>query len=112
MKVISASDLPSSFYDYVGGDDVSETVREILADVLACPVTPLAEPESAALGAALQALWTLRRQAGEDVSADEVAAPFVSTAEAPTEPHVDRSAAYAELGQRFRERARALYGAT
>lgn len=96
----------------VGGAARNELWREVLADVLGCPVTPLAEPESAALGAALQALWTLRRTEGEDVDAHEVAAPFVAPAGPPTEPDEGRRATYAELGARFRERARALYGAS
>ena len=64
----------------VGGAARNELWREVLADVLGCPVTALAEPESGALGAALQALWTLRRAAGEDVTADEVASPYVAAA--------------------------------
>jgi len=93
----------------VGGAARNPLWRAILADVLGCPVVRLAEPESAALGAALQALWTVRRAAGEDVSADEVAAPFVRTDGEPALPDPARVRAYAELAASFRERVGALY---
>lgn len=96
----------------VGGAARNELWREVLANVLGCPVTALAEPESGALGAALQALWTLRRAAGEDVTADEVASPYIAAAAEPTLPDEGRREAYADLAGRFRERARALYGAS
>jgi xylulokinase len=95
----------------VGGAARNELWRSILADVLGCPVTALEEPESGALGAALQALWTWRLEGGEDVTAHEVAAPFIAPAAEPTAPDPGRREAYAELGARFRERAGVLYGA-
>jgi len=94
----------------VGGAAANPLWREILADVLACPVAALAEPESGALGAGLQALWTARLEAGEDVTADEVAAPFVARAGEPTLPDPDRSSAYAELGAEFRRAVEQHYG--
>jgi xylulokinase len=95
----------------VGGAAGNELWREILADLLGCPVTPLAEPESAAMGAALQAAWTRRRASGERVGPDEVAAPFVRESAAPTEPEVGRAGAYRELAARFREAVAVLHGA-
>lgn len=95
----------------VGGAARNELWRGILADTLGCPVTALAEAESGALGAALQSLWTYRLQAGEAVSAHEVAAPFIVAASAPTEPDAGRQELYAELGERFRVRVGELYGA-
>jgi sugar (pentulose or hexulose) kinase len=94
----------------VGGAARNALWREILADLLGCPVTPLAEPESAALGAALQALWTWRLSTGEDVQAHEVAEPFIAAGGPATEPDAERCARYAELGQRFRDEVRARYG--
>lgn len=93
----------------VGGAARNALWREILADVLGCPVTPLAEPESAALGAALQAAWAARRAAGEDIAVTDVAAPFVRPGGEPTQPDAQRVAAYAELARGFRERVTALY---
>ena len=96
----------------VGGAAGNALWREILADLLRCPVTQLEEPESAALGAALQALWTCRREAGEDVGPDEVAAPHVRKSGASTDPDSDRVAAYGELLDRFRDAVTERYGPT
>jgi xylulokinase len=86
----------------VGGGAKNALWRQILADALEVRVTLLAEGESAALGAALQALWTSRRLGGEAVSAREVAEPWIRTDGAPLTPDPRRSALYRELGQRFR----------
>ena len=94
----------------VGGAARNALWREILADLLNCPVTPLAEPESGALGAALQALWTWRLAQDEAVEAHQVAEPFIAAGGPPTEPDAERSALYGELSQRFRDEVRARYG--
>jgi xylulokinase len=61
-----------------GGASQNPLWRQILANVFDVPVWPLLEAESAALGAALQAAWCVRRLAGEqDLGTDAVAAPFV-----------------------------------
>lgn len=87
----------------VGGGSRNPLWAQILADVLEAPVVRLAEPESAALGAALQALWTVRRQAGEDVSADAVAAPFVRTEGETVSPDPSRSRIYRDARARLHE---------
>lgn len=75
--------------------------RQILANVFGVPVRVLRETESAALGAALQAYWSVRRSAGESaLTCHDVAAPFVAM-DQPTEPN-DESAQYAVLLQRYR----------
>ena len=62
----------------VGGAAQNALWRQILANVFDVPVRPLLEAESAALGAALQAAWCVRRLAGEkNLGTDAVAAPFV-----------------------------------
>ena len=94
----------------VGGAARNALWREILAAALGCPVVPLEEQESAALGAALQAVWCLRRQDGEQVTADEIAAPYIREAGPATEPDSESIATYRELGQGFREAVRRLYG--
>jgi xylulokinase len=93
----------------VGGGSRNPLWREILADVLEMPVVRLAEPESAALGAALQALWTVRREAGEDVSADAVAAPFVRMEGAAICPDGTKSAIYRDARSRFRELTECIF---
>ena len=95
----------------VGGAAGNPLWREILSAALACPLTPLAEAQSAALGAALQALWTWKRGRGEDADLHSLCAPFLAPAAPPTHPQPERVALYAELGRRFRARAAALYGA-
>ncbi|MCB9914877.1 MAG: xylulokinase [Planctomycetes bacterium] len=86
----------------VGGAAKNALWREVLADCLGAPVTPLGEAESAALGAALQALACTRHVAGEPVDLEAQAAPFLERG--PTVAPTDEGAAvYAELGARFRD---------
>jgi D-xylulose kinase len=82
----------------VGGASQSRAWARILADVLGVRVRPLAEPESAALGAALQAAWAVRR-----TSLDLLARGFLLGAGEPLEPDARAHAAYAEPAARFRE---------
>jgi xylulokinase len=94
----------------VGGGSRNPLWAQILADVLEAPVVRLAEPESAALGAALQALWTARREAGEDVSPDAVAAPFVRTEGDAISPDPGRSAIYREARSRLHALTERIFG--
>jgi xylulokinase len=93
----------------VGGAAENELWCQILADVFELPLLRLEESESAALGAALQALWTVRLARGETLSADEVAREFVRTRGRPFEPAAQTSAIYREASARFRGLAGALY---
>lgn len=61
----------------VGGGARNELWRAILASALDCEVRPLAEAQSAALGAALQALWTRRSLDGVSDSYAELVEPWV-----------------------------------
>jgi xylulokinase len=93
----------------VGGAAGNPLWRQILADVFGCPVAATAQTESAALGAAIQALWTQRRIDGEDVSAAEVASPFVKLDGEPTQPDGPSHAAYQQLLERFNTAVQAVY---
>ena len=95
----------------VGGAARNELWRRILASVLNAPVLQLEESESAALGAALQALWTLRLEAGEALSVDEVAAPFPRTIGEPTRPEPSWVARYRDSMSAFQGLAHTLHGA-
>jgi xylulokinase len=64
----------------VGGGAKNALWRQILCDVLGVTVAMPIEAESAALGAALQACWVGRRAAGELISIDAVARPFIALA--------------------------------
>lgn len=85
-----------------GGAARNPLWRQVLADVLGAPVRLLEETESAALGAALQASWCVRRAAGErDLECHDVAAPFVRVG-APLLPAPANAAAYDDLRSRYR----------
>jgi xylulokinase len=96
----------------VGGASRSALWLRTLADVLAVRVQALDEPESAALGAALQAAWAVDRARGGVQGADEIAAPFVRTRGPAIEPDSECVAILAAANVRFRECARRLYDAT
>jgi sugar (pentulose or hexulose) kinase len=94
----------------VGGGARNALWRQVLADALAAPVVQLAEPEAGALGAAIQAAWTVRRLAGETVSCDDVAARCVHETGEVVAPDPARAAAFRDLGERFRAAVRGLHG--
>jgi D-xylulose kinase len=89
-----------------GGGARNRLWLEILADCLRAPIRPLAEPESAALGAALQALWTARRAEDARVTADDVAQPWIRFSSSAIEPDARRSELYGEALVRFRDLVR------
>jgi sugar (pentulose or hexulose) kinase len=70
----------------------------------------LLESESAALGAALQALWAVRRAAAEDVSADTLAQAFVHCEASAIEPDERVRGVYRDASARFREWAVRAFG--
>lgn len=84
----------------VGGGAQNPLWRELLADAFDADVERLAESESGALGAALQAAWSLACRSGKDLPCDAFAAAHVRTVGAPTMPVPER----VELFRRVRER--------
>ena len=96
----------------VGGAARNPLWRSILADVLGCRITPLEEPESAALGAALQGAWSAEHARGGGVSLSELAAPFIRTGAEPTEPDSGRVEVYSDLKARFRAAVESIYPAS
>lgn len=103
MEIMKKLGITVESVRLTGGGSQNPLWRSVLADVLEVPVVRLAEPESAALGAAIQALWTARREAGEDVTADAVAARFVRTDKEVVFPDHARSRIYREARSRFHE---------
>ncbi|MEE9127631.1 MAG: xylulokinase, partial [Planctomycetota bacterium] len=85
-----------------GGAAQNPLWRQILADCLGTPIRCLREPESAALGAALQAMWVVRRQEGEGLALADLTRRCVSVAAQTTAPGPDRPR-YQELLAVFRE---------
>lgn len=93
----------------VGGGSKNRLWRQILSDALGVEVSVLAEPESAALGGALQANWVARRAAGEAVSVDDVAAPFVALLPEVTKPDARTHAVYQKQLEEFRSTTEWLF---
>jgi len=94
----------------VGGGAQNTLWCQILTDVLVRPVTRLPEPESAALGAAVQAWWTVRRAAGEAVGADAVAAQCVVTDGAVIAPDPRHTDVYRDSREHLRSIVGRLFG--
>lgn len=101
--------LPVEQIRLVGGGANNPLWRQILADLLNTPVQRLEEPEAAALGAALSALWTARRRTDPELPADLVCRDFVQSSGPPEEPDPDRSRLYQRQLERFQERVATLY---
>lgn len=89
-----------------GGGANSPRWRQIVADVMDCPVVCLHEKESAALGAAIQAIWCHRLHGGSECSPAallaELSQQFVRLDESSrAQPDADRTRRYADLYQRY-----------
>lgn len=81
-----------------GGGANSPIWRQIMADVFNAEVVTLKVGEGAAYGAALQALWCWRQQAGEKVKISEITDEFVQlNTEETVEPNPANVAIYQEL---------------
>jgi D-xylulose kinase len=81
-----------------GGGAKSKLWRQIMADIFNAEVVTLKVGEGAAYGAALQALWCWRLQAGEKVAIHEITDRFVTLNKAETaEPDAARAKVYAEV---------------
>jgi xylulokinase len=94
----------------VGGGAKSPLWRRMLADCLGVPVVGIEEEESAALGAALQALWISRILAGDRSTADDVAKVYVKTDGVVTEPNPDNVPIYLEARDRLERETRKIFG--
>jgi xylulokinase len=102
---LSKLGVPIQELRVVGGASRNLLWREILASCLGVPVLPLEEPESAALGAAMQALWCLHSDLGDPIAIEQLTAKCVKTSGEATAPDQEMTATYAELAPRFREQA-------
>ena len=92
-----------------GGGAKSNVWRQIMADIFNAEVVTLKVGEGAAYGAALQALWCWRLQAGEKVSIQEITDNFVelNSGEA-TAPQAKNVAIYQELQKMQDELSQAI----
>jgi xylulokinase len=94
----------------VGGGSHNPLWQQIIADVLQIPVQLLPESESAALGAAIQALWTARRAGGDEIDAHTVAAPFIRTEDSLVAPIPKNAAVYGPARERLRSLTERIFG--
>ncbi|NYZ63739.1 xylulokinase [Luteimonas deserti] len=98
-----------------GGGANSAAWRQMVADVFDLPVDVPAQVESAAFGAALQALWSLQRAQGDSNTLAEVAAAHVAVDPAlASTPDPERVRRYAPAYRRFLrhlDAARPVYAA-
>lgn len=97
-----------------GGGARSAGWRQIVADVMGCPVVCLQVKETAALGGAIQAMWAtaLADESGQDAHAllAKLCQRFVSLDPATyTQPDVSRQAQYDALYQRYLQRLQQTY---
>jgi len=100
-----------------GGGANSPRWRQIVADVMNCPVVCPQEKESAALGAAIQAIWCHRLASGSPQSAAALLArlcqQFVQLDESTrARPDAERQRRYADLYQRYLHRLQKEYEVT
>jgi len=81
-----------------GGGSRSRLWRQIVADVFGVPVVCLNQPESAALGAAVQARWCWQRQQGRGAAVADLADAWVKPVEGTrAAPNVAATAVYDRL---------------
>ncbi|TAK98166.1 MAG: xylulokinase [Verrucomicrobia bacterium] len=94
-----------------GGGAKSKLWRQIMADVFNAEVVTLKVSEGAAYGAALQALWCWRLQAGEKVKIEDITDKFVTLNSAETAtPRKGAVETYRELQELQDDLSRSLRG--
>lgn len=84
-----------------GGGARSQTWLQVVADIFQIPVVTLQEPESAAYGAALQAIWCYKLEKGEKINLAELVRELIKKDTLAAVPNKDLAAFYQELQQRF-----------
>lgn len=84
-----------------GGGAKSRLWLQIVADIFQTSVVTLQEQEAAAFGAALQSIWTWRREQGDDVTIVDLAGIMVNNGSDTAQPNSGRIGIYSELQERF-----------
>ena len=109
LDLLRASGIESHSIRLIGGGAKSPVWRQIVADIMATPLVCPRYTEAAALGAAIQAAWSLAREQGRDTGLDELCATCVSLdASSETLPDPARSARYERVYQRYLEQVAQL----
>ena len=109
MDLMQGLGVPIEELRVVGGAAKNRLWLQILADVCRVPVRVLTEPESGALGAALQAMWADDQSRGSGRALEEILSPFVKLEDEATEPG-PAAAGYATRRVQFAEDLRQYYG--
>lgn len=84
-----------------GGGARSQSWLQIISTIFETPVVTLQEPESAAFGAALQAIWSYYRENGQKIEIHEIASRLVKTGRRTILPDKNLFSLYRELYQRY-----------
>jgi len=84
-----------------GGGARSQSWLQIISTMLETPVITLKEPESAAFGAALQAIWCYYRQNGQKIELREIVSRLVKPGDLTAQPEPAQLELYHELYQRY-----------
>lgn len=92
----------------VGGGSRNPLWRQILADATGVPVASLAEAESGALGAAIQALWTYEGGASSTIT--ELASPYIGISNEVVNPSSANEARYVEMKEQMKLATSRLHG--
>ena len=109
LDLLRASGIESRSIRLIGGGAKSPIWRQIVADIMATPLVCPRHTEAAALGAAIQAAWSLAREQGRDTGLDELCATCVGLdASSETLPDPERSVRYERVYQRYREQVAQL----
>ncbi|AMK31620.1 Xylulose kinase [Pseudomonas putida] len=104
LDLLRTSGLQGSEIRLVGGAAKSPLWRQTLADLLGLPVVCPQQTEAAALGAAIQAAWSLGRQLGQGDSLETLCKRCVALDESTrTLARPAQQAAYEVAYQRYRE---------
>src|SRR5437660_5760032 len=92
-----------------GGGAKSETVRQIVSDILGLPVVGFKIGEGAALGAAIQAAWTYGQIRGDPMPLEKMVKSAVKIdRKTRAEPRKENETLYAELRRRHADLAQKL----
>ncbi|MDE8656188.1 xylulokinase [Pseudomonas aeruginosa] len=104
LDLLRASGLPGEEIRLVGGAAKNPLWRRTLADLLGLPLVCPRQTEAAALGAALQAAWSLGRESGAGESLEALCRRCVALDESTrTQPQARQQAAYEQAYRRYLE---------
>lgn len=84
-----------------GGGAKSKLWLQIVANIFRTPVATLKEQEAAAFGAAIQSIWSYRKNKGENVKIEDITGETVKKDTYVTEPNLETFPLYEKLQERF-----------